>query len=113
MENTLEENIKNFIENIKKIKPEDGIDLKTSFTDFSQKDEYKDFFGIFALRSEIELENDGPEEMTLCLLQLKDIELRNKLQNLSREMKNESGQEKDEELKKEFNQNAKELHSKK
>ena len=101
------ENIKNFIENIKKIparigyaegvaggKPEDKDSLRNAFIDFSQKDEYKDFFGIFALRSEIELENDGPEEMTLCLLQLKDIELRNKLQNLSREMKSESAKKK-------------------
>ena len=107
------ENIRNFIENIKKLKPEEGVDLKVSFADFAQKDEYKDFFGIFALRSEIELENDGPEEMELCLLQLKDIELRNKLQSLSKEIKNESDQQKEEELKKEFNLNAKELHSKK
>jgi DNA primase len=106
------ESVKNFIDNLKKITPPEGGDLKSLFTDFSQKDEYKDFFGTLALRSEIELENDGPEEVELCLLQLKDIELRNTMESLSKEMKNQPSQEKEEDLKKEFNKQAKELHNK-
>ena len=47
------EKTKSFIEDIKNIKPADGSDIKASFADFSQKDEYKDFLNTIALRAEV------------------------------------------------------------
>ena len=65
-----------------------------------------------ALRAEIEYEEDAPDEIKLCLFQLKDIELRDKLGALSSAIKAEKEEHKREELIKEFNSKAKELHQK-
>ena len=46
----------------------------------------------------------------LCLSQLKDIELRNKLSDLSGAVKLENDEQKRDELVKEFDKKAKELH---
>jgi DNA primase len=114
------ENIKRFLENLKKAsapifaseEADTEAKLKTVFADISMADEHKDFFETLALRAEIEFENDGPEEVELCLLQIKDIELRNELEKLSLMIGNELDAEKRENLKKEFDQKAKELHFK-
>ena len=117
------ENIKTFFEELRKasapifaqeeINSEAEAKLKVIFSDISKANEHKDFFETLALKAEIELENEGPEEVELCLLQLKDIELRNKLESLSLEIGSEEDLEKKEILKKEFDQKAKELHFKK
>jgi DNA primase len=103
---------KKFIEDIKKIKPEEGRDLKAVFADFSQKDEYRDFLNILSLRAEIEFEEDGSDEIQLCLSQLKNMGLRNNLNELSGAVKLENDEQKREDLVKEFNKKAKELHQK-
>jgi DNA primase len=90
---------KNLIENIKK------------GTGFSKED-HKDLFDTLSLKAEVEYEEDGPDEIQLCLSQLKDIELRNKLNDLSGAVKSENDEGKKEELIREFTKNAKELHSK-
>ena len=54
----------------------------------------------------------GADEIQLCLSQLKDIELRNKMNNLSGAVKLEGDEQKRDELIKEFTKNAKELHQK-
>jgi hypothetical protein len=46
-------------------------DLRTVFADISKATEHKEFFDTLALRAEVELENEGPEEAELCLAQLK------------------------------------------
>lgn len=84
---------------------------KAIFADFLKKEEYKDILDELALRAEVELEEDNSEEVGLCLLQLKDIELRNTLNKLSEELKTEQDPQKKEELIKEFNNKAKELHN--
>lgn len=100
------EKTRNFIENVKKIKPEEGVDIKVSFADFSQKDEYKDFLNTIALRAEVNFQEDGSDEILLCLLQLKDINIRERRSKISAELK-KAEQEKDFEkvnnLIKEFN----------
>lgn len=85
-------------------------DLKAVFADISKGTEHKEFFDTLALRAEVELENEGPEEAELCLAQLKDIKLRNILENLSLQIAAEENSDKIEELKEEFNIKAKELH---
>ena len=62
--------------------------------------------------AEVEYEEDGSDEIQLCLSQLKDIELRNKLNDLSGAVKSENDEQKKEDLIKEFTQKAKELHQK-
>jgi len=76
------------------------------------KEEYKDFFNILSLRAEVEYEGDGPDEIQLCISQLKELELKNKLNELSSAVRDEGDEQKKEELVKEFNQRAKELHKK-
>jgi len=114
------ENIRNFLESLKKAsspvfsseEADTEEKLKVVFANICQQNEYKDSLGTLSLMAELELENDGPDEVELCLLQLKEIELRNKLERLSLEIRNEQDQQKIEELKKEFDRTAKELHFK-
>jgi DNA primase len=109
------ENIKNFLENIKKASSpifasEDAdteTKLKAVFADISEKQEYKDFFGRMFLKAEVEFEKDGPDEVELCLSELKKLELKNELGIMSKTMS--CG----EENLKEFDKKAKELHFKK
>ena len=108
--NLFDEKTKDFIKQAKNIKP--GDDFKAVFADFLKIDEYKDFLDALALREEVDYEEDGSDEIQLCLLQLKDIELRNELNRLSETIKNEKDFQKKEELTKEFNQKAKILHTK-
>ncbi len=82
----------------------------TVFAD-SIKEEYKDFFNILSLRAEEEYDGDGPDEIKLCISQLKELELKNKLNELSSAVKNEADEQKKEDLIREFTQRAKELHS--
>jgi len=93
------DNTRSLIESIK-----NGEDIK--------KDEYKDLLDIMALKAEIDYEEDGVEEINLCLSELKDIDLRSKLTNLSGAVKLEDDEGKRDELIKEFTKNAKELHQK-
>ncbi|MEI7424738.1 MAG: DNA primase [Candidatus Staskawiczbacteria bacterium] len=85
--------------------------LKTIFSDISQKEEYKDTFGIFSLLGEAEPEGESEEEVNLCLFQLKRLELKNELGMLSGVIKNDPNQHNQEHLK-EFARKAKELHQK-
>jgi DNA primase len=85
-------------------------DLKTGVAD---KEKHKNFFDTLALRAEVEYqEEDGCQEIQLCLLQLKDIELRNSLAQLSEAIRHEVDQQKKEGLIKEFDKKARELHQK-
>jgi len=83
------------------------------FIDDIKKGENNDALSVFLLKAETEFGEDGQEELELCINHLKDIELRNIMQGLSKEMKNETVGEKEEKLKEEFNKKAKELHGKK
>lgn len=99
----------NLIENIKASAQQKGNDAEAILADI-KKDEYKDLLDTLALKAEIDYEEDGEEEIQLCLLQLKDIELRNKLNQMSGAITSESDDQKKDELIKEFNQTAKRLH---
>jgi hypothetical protein len=98
------EKIKNFLENLKK-----ASDPIFASEDAEAETKLK---ATLALRGELELENEGSEEVELCLSQLKDIELRNQLEKLSLAIGGESDIENTEKLKKEFDIKAKELHFK-
>ncbi len=110
---------RNLIENIKKIAMQKGNDSEAIFADIP-KDEYRDLLDTLALKAEVsafaeasadeDYEGDGLDEIQLCLSQLKDIELRNKLNELSRALKIEGDEQKKEELIREFDKKAKELH---
>lgn len=89
------ERIKQFLEEIKKIiqnqKPAEEGELKNDFKIiFSDQDlnvELQNFLAALALRGEIDYLEDGQEEMLLCILQLKNIELKNKLNTISAHIK--------------------------
>ena len=124
------EKIQHFLGEIKDIvqkhKPaEEGElkkDFKTIFNEIgssnSQIDnsesnsEFKNFIAAITLTGEVEFAEDGKEEMELCLLQLKTIELKNKLQKISEDIK-EAESKKDSQkvstLVEEFNKLSKEL----
>ena len=102
---------RSLIENIKLSASQRGNDSAAIFADIP-KDEYKDMLDTLALKAEVDYEEDGGEEIQLCLSQLKDIELRNKMKNLSGAVGLENDEQKRDELVKEFNNKAKELHQK-
>ena len=82
---------KNFIESLKNGAP---------------PEEYKDFINTLSLRAEVEYEEDGCQEIQLCLAQLKDIDTREKRIKISKEIKlaeQEGDTQKVNELIKEFN----------
>jgi len=85
--------------------------IKAVFADVSKIDEFKDFFAIFPMPVETETENDE-EELKLCINQLKDVKRREELVIISGLIKNEKNNDKEEELKKEFDTKAKVLHTK-
>ena len=58
------------------------------------------------------MQDDGAEEIQLCLSQLKDIELRNELNKISGALKSAEGPQEKDNLIKEFDRKAKELHIK-
>lgn len=102
---------KSFFETIKKDNFQPGQDVVALFASMP---DMKDFLDQAVLRAE--LEEEGPEgnekEFQLCLLQLKDIELRNNLNNMLGLIKSEQDEHKKQELIKEFDKKAKELHQK-
>lgn len=106
------EKTKNFIEGIKKVLLQKGADINTVFANIPKTDEYKDFFNTLSLRAEIDLQEDGAKEVQLCLSELKDIELRNKLNDLSDALRAEQDTQRRNELMREFDRKAKELHIK-
>ena len=85
--------------------------LKAVFDEVSRRDEYKNIFGDIFLLAGSEPENDGSEELELCLFQLKKLELKNELGTLSGVIKDDQNQQNQEHLK-EFDKKAKEFHFK-
>ena len=81
------EKTQKFIENIKKITPLENGEPKVAFADAFKIDGYKDFLDTLSLRAEVEYEEDGCEEIQLCLAQLKDINIRDRRAKISQEIK--------------------------
>ncbi len=112
--------IRKFLEEIKKIvgnqkeiqEGELKEDFKIIFHDESLNAELKNFLAALALRGEAEYQEDGQEEVLLCLLQLKNIELKSKLNAISEDIKKaeqEHDSHKVNHLVEEFNMLTKEL----
>jgi DNA primase len=89
--------------------PDTEEKMKTVFADFSSLDKNGDLMNIF-LQAEAESENDGPEELELCIKLLKDVKRREELVMMSGLIRDEKDGQKENELKKEFDIKAKELH---
>jgi DNA primase len=89
------EKITQFLQEIKKVvdnqKPAQEGELKKDFTMVFGGEaldvELKNFLAALALRSEVEYQEDGQEELLLCLLQLKNIALKHKLTIISEDIK--------------------------
>ncbi|OGZ66826.1 MAG: DNA primase [Candidatus Staskawiczbacteria bacterium RIFCSPHIGHO2_02_FULL_34_10] len=94
------EKIRNFLEEIKKVvlnqKPVQEGELEKDFKIiFDQKilnAELKNFLAALTLRAEIDYQEDGQEEILLCLLYLKNIELKHKLDSISEDIKKAEGE---------------------
>lgn len=74
--------------------------------------ELKNFLAALVLRADIDYEEDGQEEVELCLLQLKTIELKDKLNKISADIKKaeaEKDEKKVQDLIEEFSQLTKKL----
>jgi len=102
---------KGLIEAIKNSAQVKGNDIEAIMPDI-RNDAFKDLLDTLALKAEVDYEEQGEEEIQLCLAQLKDIDLRSKMSNLSGEVRQEGDEQKREELVKEFSKKAKELHQK-
>ncbi len=94
------EKTKQFISGIKRIIAEpsyasipEGGNFKAVFADIVQSNklefstDFKDFLATLSLRAEVDLEEDGPQELQLCLAQLKDIHMREKRCKITEEIK--------------------------
>ena len=74
--------------------------------------EFKNFLAALALKGDVDYKEDGEEEVLLCLLQLKNMELKHKLNTISGEIKKaemEKNPEKVAHLIEEFNTLTKDL----
>jgi len=103
------EEAKNLIGNIKNSALQRGNDTEAILADIPKND-YKNLLDTLALKAEVDYEEDGMDEIQLCLSQLKDIGLRNNLNDISGAVKLENDEQKRDELVREFNKKAKELH---
>ncbi len=114
------EKIQHFLREINKVvagreplkEGEIANDLKIIFDSETLDAELKNFMAALTLRGEGEFEEDGKEEIELCLLHLKNIELKNKLNKVSEDIKkaeNEKDSQKVNQLIEEFNTLTKEL----
>lgn len=116
------EKIRKFLENLKQIislpedqlkKEEDKSDFKNLFeTVIAGDNEFKNFVAALALKGDVAYEEDGEDEIKLCLLQLKNIELRDKLNKISDNIKKaelQNDHQKANSLVEEFNKLTKEL----
>ncbi len=89
-------------------------DLKTILAKLEKKadKELKNFLSALSLRAEVEYEEDPEEEIQLCLTELKSMEVKNKLKEISEELKiAEENQDKKgiDDLMKKFNKLTREL----
>jgi DNA primase len=64
-----------------------GEGLEVVFADLSQKDEYKELFDTLSLLAEVDYDEDGSEEIQLCIGHLKDICIREKRTTITKEIK--------------------------
>ncbi|MBU4204669.1 DNA primase [Patescibacteria group bacterium] len=119
------EKVKKFLEDVKKFVFEEKTlksenkDFKKIVADFSAKyktsdadEDLKNFLAALSLRAEVEYDEDAEEEIQLCLTELKLIELKNKLKEISEEIKkaeNEKNLEKINNLMADFNNLSKQL----
>ncbi len=119
------EKVKKFLEDLKefalerKASKDESKDFKTILADFSVKyktaesdEELKNFLAALLLRAEVEYDEDAEEEIQLCLAELKSIEVKNKLKEISEELKmaeNKKDSEKINILMEQFNKLTKEL----
>ncbi len=101
------EKSKKFIQEVKK----QDLSCETVFADMSQKPEYKEFLNSLALMAEVEYTEDAAEEIKLCLSELKNIKLKNILNSMMSAINDEKDEKKKEEIIKEFDKKAKELHN--
>jgi len=113
-----------FVESLKKITLPDfanaseNKDFKTIFANVeaSGNQEYMNFLTALSLRAEVDFQEDGSEEIQLCLTQLRDICLRDRLGRITSEIRlaeESNDNSKLSILKEEFNKLSKELHEKK
>jgi DNA primase len=87
--------IKQFLEEIEKIvkaeKPAEEGQLKKDFEIIFNNEtlnaELKNFLAALALQADAQYFEDGQDELSLCLLQLKNIELKDKLNKISEDIK--------------------------
>ena len=87
-------------------------DLKMVFENGQFDAEFKNMIAALTLRPETEFTEDSQDEISLCLLHLKNIELKNRLQKISddiKEAEKENNIEKVNRLIEEFNKLTKEL----
>lgn len=89
--------------------------LQDNFRQIFEKnsdEKFKNFLAALALKSDIDYAEDGPEELSLCLVHLRNMELKNKLNKISQDIKKaeaEKDSSKIDYLISQFNKLAKEL----
>jgi len=93
------DNIQSFFKEIKKLiesnnlKDENKLKedfksiISSSISELDLDSEFKNFLFALSLRSEIEYEEDNQSELNLCILELKNIDLKEKLNKISEDIK--------------------------
>ncbi len=86
-------------------------DLKVTFDDQVLNNEWQNFTAALALRGDIEYQQDGREEIVLCLSELEKLESRSRMKNASKFIYEEKDDQKQQDLMRDFDKEAKKLHS--
>ncbi len=109
--NFLSEKARQILENFKNQKEKNSDTMLTSLKNINDE-ELKNLLSVLSLRSEVEYEEDAEEEIQLCFSEIKSLETKNKLEEISEELK-KAEEAKDHQrvskLIEEFNKLAKEL----
>lgn len=96
----------------KKLREDFKSIISSSLSGLDLDSEFKNFLFALSLRSEIEYQEDNQDELNLCLLELKNIELKEKLNKISGDIKKAEGEkdmQKVDSLVEEFNKLTKRL----
>ncbi len=113
IETLKKENISNFLKTGEKDEAKKKInDFILNYAEKENSEEFKNFLAALSLRAEIEYDEDAEEEIQTCLSFLRSIEIKNKLKEISDELKlaeAENNSEKAKELIEKFNKLSREL----
>ncbi|MFI5205835.1 MAG: toprim domain-containing protein, partial [Candidatus Paceibacterales bacterium] len=111
--------IKTFLAEIKKVVGEQiplqerelAKDFNSIFDGRELNAELQNFIAAMTLKADVNYQEDGKDEMLLCLSELQKLESKSKQEDIGRSLEGETDEQKQQDLMKDFDKAAKKFHS--